>query len=197
MPDLTKQLFNFKEYNNVFGLGWSDFGFRFYLGDSGIPRFLNVDPSSEQFASLSTYNYASNNPTSKIDLHGASMGIKIDRGSVSMGIHGHVDRFAKGFGMDWRIDPDALSRASRWIGESIPMGFQWLRDGLGEFIQMGFEGLRDGLGNRHIYIFIFFILPLSLTSALSLTAERNECRTLALALPCWLVGRRLGMSPPH
>ncbi len=66
----TKQLFNFKEFNNDFGLGWSDFGFRFYLGDSGIPRFLNVDPISHQFPHVSTYNYAENKPINSIDLHG-------------------------------------------------------------------------------------------------------------------------------
>ena len=33
-------------------------------------RFTGVDPISEQFAHLSTYNYASDNPISNVDLHG-------------------------------------------------------------------------------------------------------------------------------
>jgi hypothetical protein len=33
-------------------------------------RFTSVDPISDQFSELSTFNYASNNPAAKIDLHG-------------------------------------------------------------------------------------------------------------------------------
>jgi len=65
----TKRLYNFKETVSDFGLGWSDFGARWYLGGA-IPRFLGVDPISDKFASLSTYNYASNKPVNSIDLHG-------------------------------------------------------------------------------------------------------------------------------
>ncbi|MEM6320453.1 MAG: 3-coathanger stack domain-containing protein [Bacteroidota bacterium] len=65
----TKRLYNFKENISDFGLGWSDFGERFYLGGA-VPRFLGVDPISEKFAHLSVYNYASNDPVSNVDLHG-------------------------------------------------------------------------------------------------------------------------------
>jgi len=50
------------------GLGWLDFGFRFY--DPAIGRFTGVDPISDQFPHLSTFNYASNDPVLNIDLHG-------------------------------------------------------------------------------------------------------------------------------
>lgn len=62
-------MFNFKEQVSGFGLGWSDFGRRWYLG-GGIPVFLGVDPISEQFPHLSVFNYASLNPVTNIDLHG-------------------------------------------------------------------------------------------------------------------------------
>jgi RHS repeat-associated protein len=67
----TKRLYNFKEKISDFGLGWADFGERYYLGmGDGVPRFLGVDPISEQFAHVSTYNYAENSPINAIDLHG-------------------------------------------------------------------------------------------------------------------------------
>jgi RHS repeat-associated protein len=48
--------------------GYLYYGFRVY--DAGMGRFTSVDPISDQFSELSTFNYASNNPAAKIDLHG-------------------------------------------------------------------------------------------------------------------------------
>lgn len=50
------------------GLGYLDFGFRYY--DPSIGRFTGVDPISDQFAWVSTYNYAENSPIVNIDLWG-------------------------------------------------------------------------------------------------------------------------------
>ncbi len=61
-------LYNGKELEEDLGLNWYAYGFRYY--DPSIGRFTGVDPIGEQFAELSVYNYASNNPISKIDLHG-------------------------------------------------------------------------------------------------------------------------------
>jgi len=61
-------LYNGKELNTEIGLDWSDYGFRFY--DATIGRFTGVDPISDQFAYLSTYNYAGNSPIANIDLWG-------------------------------------------------------------------------------------------------------------------------------
>jgi hypothetical protein len=66
----VKRLYNFKERIGDFGLNWSDFGARYYLGNGGEPVFLGVDPVSEQFAHVSTFNYAENRPINGIDLHG-------------------------------------------------------------------------------------------------------------------------------
>jgi RHS repeat-associated protein len=66
----VKRLYNFKEQIGDFGLNWSDFGARYYLGNGGEPVFLGVDPISDKFPELSTYNYASNSPISNVDLHG-------------------------------------------------------------------------------------------------------------------------------
>jgi len=61
-------LYNGKELDTDFGLNWYHYGFRMY--DPAIARFTGVDPISDQFPELSTYNYASNKPINSIDLHG-------------------------------------------------------------------------------------------------------------------------------
>jgi uncharacterized protein RhaS with RHS repeats len=45
-----------------------DYGARWY--DPAVGRFIGVDPIADQFAHLSVYNYASNDPVKNIDLHG-------------------------------------------------------------------------------------------------------------------------------
>ena len=44
------------------------YGARMY--DPAIARFTGIDPISDQFAWVSTYNYAENDPVGAIDLHG-------------------------------------------------------------------------------------------------------------------------------
>ena len=60
--------YNGKELHTELGLGWYNYGFRWY--DPAIGRFIEVDPASDRFPKLSTYNYASNNPIRNIDLYG-------------------------------------------------------------------------------------------------------------------------------
>lgn len=61
-------LYNGKELDTDFGLNWYHYGARMY--DPAIARFTGVDPISDQFAHVSTYNYAENEPIGHIDLHG-------------------------------------------------------------------------------------------------------------------------------
>jgi RHS repeat-associated protein len=63
-----RYLYNGKERDTELGLNWDHFGFRMY--DSSIGRFTGVDPISDQFAHVSTYNYAENSPIANIDLWG-------------------------------------------------------------------------------------------------------------------------------
>jgi len=60
--------YNGKEIDNEFGLGWYHYGFRMY--DPAMARFTGIDPISDEFAFVSTYNYAENSPIGFIDLHG-------------------------------------------------------------------------------------------------------------------------------
>lgn len=61
-------LYNGKELDTDFGLNWYHYGFR--MCDPAIARFTGVDPISDQFTHVSTYNYAENRPINGIDLHG-------------------------------------------------------------------------------------------------------------------------------
>ena len=64
----NKYLYNGKELNSDFGLDWLDLGFRYY--DPAIGRFPSVDPIADQFAHVSPFNYAENEPIGHIDLWG-------------------------------------------------------------------------------------------------------------------------------
>jgi RHS repeat-associated protein len=61
-------LYNGKEFQDDKGLDWFDFKARYY--DPIIGRFTGEDPIAVAFAELSPYNYASNNPSTMIDLWG-------------------------------------------------------------------------------------------------------------------------------
>jgi RHS repeat-associated protein len=57
-----------KELNEDFGLDWYAYGARYY--DPALGRFTGVDPISDRFPHVSTFNYAENEPIANIDLHG-------------------------------------------------------------------------------------------------------------------------------
>lgn len=67
-PSLTDYLYNGKELDSDFNLGWYHYGARLY--NPATARFTGVDPIADQFAELSPFNYASNEPIRNIDLHG-------------------------------------------------------------------------------------------------------------------------------
>jgi len=61
---------------------WYDFGARYY--DPVIGRFTGVDPIAAAFADLSPFNYASNNPSTMIDLWGLQAADPKDDEPVAM-----------------------------------------------------------------------------------------------------------------
>ena len=60
--------YNGKELNEDFGLNVYHYGARIY--DPAMGRFTGVDPISDKFPWVSTYNYAENRVPNAIDLHG-------------------------------------------------------------------------------------------------------------------------------
>ncbi len=60
--------FNGKEQEHELGLGWQDFNWRHY--DPAMARFFGVDRLASKFVYMTDYQFASNNPASKIELDG-------------------------------------------------------------------------------------------------------------------------------
>ena len=61
----NKYTYNGKEWNDDFGLGWNDYGARWY--DPAIARWASKDPLAELRVNVSPYQYVQNNPINAID----------------------------------------------------------------------------------------------------------------------------------
>ena len=64
----NKYTYNGKEFLDDLGINLHYYGYRMY--DPAIARFTSVDPIAEDFAFVSGFNYAENEPIANIDLHG-------------------------------------------------------------------------------------------------------------------------------
>jgi RHS repeat-associated protein len=64
----NRYLYNGKQWNDDFGMGWYDYGARFY--DPSIARWSAVDPLAEKYQRWSVYNYCLDNPVKFIDPDG-------------------------------------------------------------------------------------------------------------------------------
>ena len=67
----TKYQYNSKELNDDFGLGWNDYGARWY--DAAIGRFGSTDRFAENYSLMTPYQYGANNPIKFIEMNGDSV----------------------------------------------------------------------------------------------------------------------------
>ena len=83
--------FNGKENDNeVKGEGnQQDYGMRVY--DPRIAKFLSVDPITKDYPSLTPYQFASNNPTTLIDLDGLEGAWVLPDGTIQLNPYGPSD----------------------------------------------------------------------------------------------------------
>ncbi len=71
--------YNGKELNEDWGLGWYDYGARWYMPDLG--RFPSIDRFAEKYGYQSPFAYAGNSPINFIDVNGDSIGINLLNGT--------------------------------------------------------------------------------------------------------------------
>jgi RHS repeat-associated protein len=99
LPD-NKYLYNGKELQDDFDLGWYDYGARFY--DPTIGRFNTQDRFAEKYLDFTPYQYGANNPILYVDINGDSL-------YVDFGVYGADGgkAFAKGNNQQYTsIDED-------------------------------------------------------------------------------------------
>ena len=60
-----------KSFGEDLGLGWHDYGARFY--DAEVGRFHSLDRFADNFFYQSPYLYAGNNPIKNLDVNGDSI----------------------------------------------------------------------------------------------------------------------------
>ena len=84
--------YNGKEYDEVHGLNWYDYGARMY--DPAMARFTQMDPLCELYPHLSQYAYCAGNPVNAVDPSG--MNPIFNRKGILLGVD------------DWGMQGDAL-----------------------------------------------------------------------------------------
>ena len=102
-----------------FDVSWYDYGARFY--DAALGRFTGVDPISDKFPHVSTYNYAENSPVACIDLWGLqAVYVNYDIRSVLSGAK-YGGTFGGSIGVI--IDSDLNAVAALTLNGGIAGGF--------------------------------------------------------------------------
>ncbi|NJL76893.1 MAG: RHS repeat-associated core domain-containing protein [Saprospiraceae bacterium] len=86
--------YNGKELNSDHGLGWYNYGARFY--DAVLGRFTSTDPLAAKYPNWSPYNYSMNNPLRFIDPDGQQVEDVILRGAAKQEAFNQLQASVKG-----------------------------------------------------------------------------------------------------
>jgi len=78
----NNNLYNDKEFFEDGDLNWYDYGFRNY--DPQIGRFVQIDPLTDDYGSLTPYQYAGNDPIGNSDEDGLSIISDVGRSSTGL-----------------------------------------------------------------------------------------------------------------
>jgi len=81
----NEYLYNGKMMQDEMGLGWLDYGARFY--DPVLGRWHSVDPLAEMYTNQSPFAYCSNNPLNRIDPSGMNDGWVEDPTTPQKGVY--------------------------------------------------------------------------------------------------------------
>ncbi len=135
--------YNGKELDKDHELDWYAYGARFY--DPAIGRFTGVDPISDQFPHVSTYNYAENEPIRHIDLHGLQKALKDNDGVVR---NYDDDQYGGTYKYNYENEYWEYSRTTG-SRETNQTTTTWIDDGDGGWIQQGSnkESIQTGNGS--------------------------------------------------
>ena len=119
--------YNGKELNTDFGLGWYDYGARWY--DATLGRWHVVDPMTSKYSSWSGYNYVMDNPTCLIDPDG------MDPNVPKTGSEAAIENWQRLHGK-WAPSPFMSPGSSNWPPSSGQAGQQHI-DEDGSFVHNG------------------------------------------------------------